>query len=237
MEDFLSYLEGGGVAALLVFDDARDALDALHQLGIARLHQFRDEAGELVQIRFLPADHAGVADRPAHDLAQHVAASFVRRQHAVVDEECGRARVVGVDAERHVGAVVVAVGEVEQLSGPVDDGAQQVGIVIRNLALKDRGGALESHAGVDGRARQRRHNAVGGTLELHEYEIPDLDVAVAGIAGELDVLLAGIGGRGTEIVIDLRARAAGSGVAHLPEIIRLVEAEDAIFGDAGDALP
>ena len=40
-----------------------------------------------------------------------------------------------------------------------------------------------------------------------------------------------------EIIVDLRTRTAGSGFAHLPEIIFLIEAEDAIFGDAGDLLP
>ena len=32
-----------------------------------------------------------------HDAAKHVATAFVRRQHTVGDEECGRAQMVGND--------------------------------------------------------------------------------------------------------------------------------------------
>ena len=55
--------------------------------------------------------------------------------------------------------------------------------------------------------------------------------------GELLVLAARLGGFGAEIVVDLRARAARAGLAHLPEIVLLVEAEDAALGHAGDFLP
>src|SRR3546814_4377774 len=39
-----------------------------------------------------------VAHRAAHDPAQHIAAAFVRRQHAVGDEEARRAQMIGDDA-------------------------------------------------------------------------------------------------------------------------------------------
>ena len=51
------------------------------------------------------------------------------------------------------------------------------------------------------------------------------------------MLAAGFGAFGSEIVVDFRAGAAGSGVAHLPEVVLFVEPEDAVLGDAGDALP
>ena len=38
----------------------------------------------------------------AQNLAQHVAAAFIRRQHAIVDEERCRARMVGDDAQAGV---------------------------------------------------------------------------------------------------------------------------------------
>jgi hypothetical protein len=41
-----------------------------------------------------------MAHRAAHDPAQHIAAALVRRQHAVGDQEGGRAQMVGDDAER-----------------------------------------------------------------------------------------------------------------------------------------
>ena len=135
---------------LFVLHDARDALDAFHHLGIGVAHVLGDEAGELIQIRIGDADHAGIAHGAAHDLAQHVAAAFVRGQHAVVDQKRGGAGVIGIDAQDGIGAIVFAVGLPEQFAGALDDGAEQVGIVVRKLALQDGGDALEAHAGIDG---------------------------------------------------------------------------------------
>ena len=104
-EDLLGHLERGGVAMLFVLHHARHALDALHHLRIAGLHQLRDEPGQLVEIRILAADHAGIAHGAAHDLAQHVAAAFVRRQHAIVNQKRGGARMIGIDAQRGIGAL------------------------------------------------------------------------------------------------------------------------------------
>ena len=101
---------------LFVLHDAGHALHAFHQLGIGGPHQLGDEAGQLVKIRILDADHARVAHGAAHDLAQHVAAAFVGRQHAVVNQERGGAGVVGGDAQRGVDLGIGAVSRVaEQL--------------------------------------------------------------------------------------------------------------------------
>ena len=74
-------------------------------------------------------------------------------------------------------------------------------------------------------------------VELHEDQVPDLDEAAAGIVGKLLVLAARLGGLRTQIVVNLRARPARSGLAHLPEIVFLVEPEDAVLGNAGHLLP
>ena len=132
---------------------------------------------------------------------------------------------------------VVAVGLAEQLAGALDDGPDQIRVVIRELALQHGGDALEAHAGVDRRPRQRRQLAAGIAVELHEDQVPDFDEAPAGIVGKLLVLAARLGGFGSEIVMDLRARAARAGLAHLPEVVLLIEAEDAVLGNAGHLLP
>ncbi len=51
------------------------------------------------------------------------------------------------------------------------------------------------------------------------------------------MLAAGLGGFGAQIVMDLRARSARAGLAHLPEIIFFIEAEDAVLRNARDFLP
>src|ERR1044072_2172428 len=64
----------------------------------------------------------------------------------------------------------------------VDAPREAVGVVVPVLLL-DRGGhALESRTGVDRGLGERRHRAVRAALELHEDEVPDLDVA-GGVGG------------------------------------------------------
>ena len=73
--------------------------------------------------------------------------------------------------------------------------------------------------------------AVGLLVELHEHEVPDLDVAVglgdrAAVGTEL----------GPEVPEDLRRRTARAGVAHAPEVV-LAEALDALGGEADRVAP
>src|SRR5206468_12900911 len=89
-------------------------------------------------------------------------------------------------------------------------------------------------AGVDRRLRQRVARAAVELLELHEYEIPDLDEAVA-------ILLSRARRAAPDLVAmvveDFRARAAGAGVAHLPEIVGAGDADDARLREPCDLLP
>ena len=78
---------------------------------------------------------------------------------------------------------------------------------------------LKTHTGIYGRFWQRLHGAVGLTVELHEDDVPDLNVAIAiffraSRRAAPDVV--------TMIVEDLGARTARAGVTHLPEVIRRV---------------
>src|SRR5690606_4998430 len=92
-----------------------------------------------------------------------------------------------------------------------------------------RSDALEAHAGIDGRLRQRRQHALLVAVELHEDEVPDLDVAVA-----VRVRRAGRTARhlGAVVVEDLAARAARAGIAHRPEVVLLAHSREAARIDA-----
>jgi len=173
-----------------------------------------------------------MAHGAAHDPAQHVAAAFVGRQHAVRDQEAGRAQMVGDhamrDRMRPVGGDTRGVGRGE------DDAAHQIDVVIVVLALQHGGDALEPHAGIDRRLRQRDALVRRNLLELHEDEIPDFDEAVAVGVGRTRRAARDLG---TVVEEDLRARAAGPRIAHGPEIVRRRDADDALFGQACDLLP
>ena len=76
---------------------------------------------------------------------------------------------------------------------------------------------LQAHAGINGRLGQRIQLACRVPVELHEHQIPDLDIASA-VAAERAIGVALIGSCRAHVVMDLAAGAAGAGVAHLPEI-------------------
>ena len=65
----------------------------------------------------------------------------------------------------------------------LDEIDEQIDLIDRVHVLQHRGQALEAHAGVNAGLGQRRHHARGVAAELHEHEIPDLDIAVAVLVG------------------------------------------------------
>ena len=217
---------------LFVFDDARDTRDALHHFRIGIAHVLGHETREFVEIGIDHARHATVAHGPPHDFAQHVAAAFVGRHDAVVNQERSGAGMIGIDAEDGIGCVFFAERTANEVPSLQHDGLYEIGVVVRKHALLDGGDAFETHAGVDRRARQRRKFAGFVAVVLHEHEIPYLNKTLRGVIGETSLPRLG-----AEIVMDFRARAAGAGVAHLPEVIFFVETEDAFLGYARDFLP
>ena len=74
-------------ARLFSLDHLRNAIGALDQLRIRILHQVANREHHLKQERFLLPQQSSMPNRAANDLAQHVAAAFIRRQHAIGDEE------------------------------------------------------------------------------------------------------------------------------------------------------
>src|SRR5471030_251959 len=107
--------------------------------------------------------------------------------------------------------------------------------------LHNSGDALEPHSGIYGRFWQWQHGAVRLTVELHEHDVPDFDVAIAIFfcrtrRAAPDVI--------AMIKEDFGARAARTGVTHLPEVIRsertafiIADADNAFFWNADFFFP
>src|SRR5436309_14769886 len=64
-------------------------------------------------------------------------------------------------------------------------------------------------------------------VELHENQIPDLDVPAA-LAWKRAVCVTPLACFRAEVIMDFRARTAGSGITHLPEVVLLIEPHDTI---------
>ena len=93
---------------------------------------------------------------------------------------------------------------------------------------------LEAHAGVDVLLRERRDRAVGVELELHEDEVPELEVPLARAARR--ALRSPAAERLAAVVEELGVGPARPGAADRPEVVGAVEADDAL-GRHPDLLP
>ena len=223
-----------GLAETRLFEPQRllDQLFGAHQFRIGLTHLAHQRPDQAMHQGLTRAQKLRMAHGTAHDPAQHIAAALVRGQHAVGDQEGRGAQMVGDHPMRDLGRPVgIGVGFRRRCENEVP---HQVDVVIVVLALQHRRQALQPHAGIDRRPRQVHALALGHLLELHEDQVPDLDIAVAvGIgrarraAGDLVAM----------VVEDLRARAAGAGIAHLPEIVRGPDPDDLVVGEAGNLLP
>ncbi len=109
--------------------------DRLHDLGHERFVQPQVVLAEVY--------------RPPQHSPHGVAALFVARHDALCYKECRRARVLGHDAHRPVGGLVLAVAAAAQLLHAPDNGSKKVGLVHSALVLKDHRRSLQAHAGVD----------------------------------------------------------------------------------------
>src|SRR5690606_27275275 len=204
------------------------ALGGLGQLGIGLAHLGHEVGHQLVEERLGLAQLVAVAQGPAHNAAQYVAAAFVAGNDAVDDQEGARADVIGNDLQR----VVFEVLDTGFARGGPDQVLEQVDFVVGMHALQHRGDAFQAHAGIDTGLGQGGHVAGGIALELHEHQVPDFDVAVAVFFGRTRRAAPDIG---AVIVEDFGAWAARAGIGHLPEVVGRVAAAF-VVADADDAL-
>ena len=147
--------------------------------------------------------------------------------------------MIGDDAEGKVIALVLAVAAAALALGEADDVLEQVGIVVRRDALQHRRQALQTCSGIDVLGRQLFEAAIFSAVVLDEDEVPQLhearaaDVDGAHVPGHV----LHVAQRRAAIDVDLGARATRTDLAHLPEIILLVEALDVRRVDVGEITP
>ena len=123
--------------------------------------------------------------------------------------------------------ILVAIGiAVRRMSRRLDQGFEQVGVIVIVAALQQRANTLKPHAGVDGLHIQRTHRTVFELFVLHENDVPNLNETVA-------IFLWRTGRSAPDVVAvvieDFGARTARAGWPHLPEVIRGRDTDDPIL--------
>ena len=223
-------VESAEECILLLFGDFDDKLALLCDFGISlahRLNQCVDEAIE--EGFFLLQECIGITHGAAQDSANHIAGLGIGGKLAVGDGEGDCADMVGNHAHSHINLVVLAIFLARKFRDFGNHRGEDVGVVVGGFSLESHTEALEAHAGIDYLGGERFERVVGLAVELHKHEVPDFNhlgvVLVDQLgAGHFGTLL----GR-TEVDMDFRAGAAGTGLAHLPEVVVLVAVDDVRF--------
>ncbi|MNS83762.1 hypothetical protein D3C72_1175640 [compost metagenome] len=111
--------------------------------------------------------------------------------------------MVGDDPVRR-GAFALGLGAGQLFRG-VDQGLEQIDVIVGVDALQHGGDTLQTHAGVDRLLGQFANDLVVLLLELHEDVVPDLDEAVAVLVRRT--------GRAAEDVVAVVVEDFGAGAA------------------------
>mmetsp|Transcript_36926 Transcript_36926/g.91231 ORF Transcript_36926/g.91231 Transcript_36926/m.91231 type:complete len:310 (+) Transcript_36926:1222-2151(+) len=215
-------------ALLLLRQDLRHARLLRLDLGEHRAKQVHHHLHQAVEEpllggQLLAAEAHGAAQHPP----QHVVAAVAAGRRAVADGERQRADVVRHHAVRHVLLAHVLHAQLAavrrraraRLDGG-EDGHEDVGVVVGQLALQDTRQALEAHAGVHVLRRQRLQHPALLAVKLDEHQVPDLQAH-----GVVVVNQGGGVAPADAVVVDFRAGAARAHVAHLPEVVRAPEGQ------------
>ncbi len=217
-------------ALLLLGDGLQDELPPGLQLGEVRAHRLNHHFGDLAQERARKADLAAKAGGATQDHAQHIVASFVAWQHAIADQKSHCPPVVGDDPIVHDVRLALGVAVTEHLLNTIHDWGKHIGLVIGNDALQNGHQSLKAHASINVLGRQLAEDAVTILIVLYKNQVPQLKIAPAAAVHTANVMgvILKVTGLFSPVEVDFTARAAGTGVAHFPEIVLAAKIEDVV---------
>ena len=175
------------------------------------------------------AQQLAMARGPAQQAAQHIAAALILRDNAVADHKDGGADVVGDHTDGNILFLILLVGDAGDLADLLHDVLDGIDLKEVIDALHDAGQALQAHAGIDVLVLQGGVMTLAVGIELGEYQVPELNIAVAVTADMAIGTAAAL--FGPAVKVDLGAGAAGAG-ADLPEVILFAQTDHVVGGDA-----
>src|SRR5262249_39840412 len=159
-----------------------------------------------------------MANRPTDQTSQDVGTSIPVGENALCDQKrCGPA-VVGNRSETYIlwrkGPFVLLPAD---LGSKLDDGPEEIGIVVAQDALCYGADAFEACPRINGWGRKISQRFVFSTLRLHEHEVPKLDPTLPTRIGFL-AKAARIWSPVSHVIVHLGTRTTGASRSHLPEV-------------------
>ena len=222
-------LQGAQEAVLLLLHHLHDEVLLGRQFGEGLSHLLNERGHEGIhESLLLSQEGITIAYGTSEDASDDIARLGIARQLSVGDAEGDGTQVVHDDAQGHVGLLVLPVLHPGHVGHGLDEGLEDIRVIVRLLALDGTYQTLEAHTRVDDIHAQWFQVTVSLALILHEDDVPYLnDLWVILVhqftSGHLGLLL----GR-TAVEVNLRTGAAGTRVTHLPEVVVLVAVDDVV---------
>ena len=139
------------------------------------------------------------------------------------------------NAEGYILFIVLTIPLFAEIFCPGDKAFEQIGIVIGGHPLNHCCQTLQSHARVDVRFREWGELAIGTSIKLCEYQVPDFQVTIT--VAPRRAIRSAAAQRLALVNQDLRAWTAWTGIAHGPEIVFLTQTDDSLRGNTYLVLP
>ena len=119
-----------------------------------------------------------MANRTADDTTQHITTAFVTWNHAIHNQECTSTNMIGNDFQRGRINRRFTTGHMNRLLSRCDQTLEEVDFVIAVYMLQYGGNTLKTHTGIHAGTWERMQDTRFIAVELHEHQIPDLDVTI-----------------------------------------------------------
>ncbi len=138
--------------------------------------------------------------------------------------------MVGNHSDGHIHLLALAISVAREARNGGNQRCKHIGVVVRLLALQSHAQALKTHTGVDHLSRQRLQRAVGLAVILHEHKVPNLNHLRIVLVHQRSAVYSCAFLIASEVYMNLGARAARAGVAHLPEIVMSIAIDNVAGG-------
>ena len=177
---------------------------------------------------FLVKEGVCISHGATQDTANHVSSLGIGRQLTVGNRESHGAKVVCTYAHSHVYVFLLTVFQSRNALFLLDNGLENIGVVIGMLALQGTYETFKSHTCINHIHGKFFQRTICLAIELHEHKVPNLDYLWVVLVNEFSSWHLCLFFGCARVEVYLRTRSARSRISHFPEIVVLVSVDDMV---------